>query len=60
MILLHGALGVKKNGKARLLAGCLFLLLFCAARASYAETAVIPMQYRGAVEALPMVKEFLS
>ena len=38
----------------------LFVLLFHAPMATFAETVVIPMQYRSAVEALPMVKEFLS
>ena len=60
MILPHGALGAKESGKARLLAGGLFILLLFAARLSFAETAVIPMQYRSAVEALPMVQAFLS
>ena len=37
-----------------------FFSLFFLSTVSFAETVVIPMQYRTAVEALPMVKELLS
>lgn len=41
-------------------APAVFVLIFCFSTVSFAETVVIPMQYRTAVEALPMVKELLS
>ena len=46
--------------KLRLLASGFFLFFFCTASPSFAEIVVVPMQYRSAAEALPMVREFLS
>jgi type II secretory pathway component GspD/PulD (secretin) len=54
------ALEMRNTHKACFFVPGLFLLLFCMVSASFAEMVVIPMQYRSAVEALPMVKEFLS
>jgi type II secretory pathway component GspD/PulD (secretin) len=44
----------------RLLVPVVFVMLFSPCWECLAETVVIPMQYRPAVEALPMVKELLS
>jgi type II secretory pathway component GspD/PulD (secretin) len=51
---------MKNPCKARFFVPVLFLLLFCMVPAAPAEIVVFPMQYRPAIEALPMVRELLS
>ena len=51
---------ISRDGKVRKVVPVVIVLVFFLSAVSSAETVVIPMQYRTAVDALPMVKELLS